>query len=76
MLNLDLIITVDTSMVHLAGGLGCQTWLLNRYESEWRWLVDREDSPWYPTVQVYTQPVIYDWHSVILKMKNKLETMV
>ena len=48
---LDLVITVDTSVVHLAGALGKETWLLNRYDTCWRWLTARDDSPWYPSLQ-------------------------
>jgi tetratricopeptide (TPR) repeat protein len=73
--NLDLVITVDTSIVHLAGALGRPTWLLNRYESEWRWLVDREDSPWYPSVRIFRQPSVFDWESVIERMAGELATL-
>ncbi len=62
---LDLVITVDTSVAHLAGALGRPTWLLNRFNTEWRWMVGRSDSPWYPTVRVFRQPALSDWGAVI-----------
>ena len=63
--NLDLIITVDTAVAHLAGALGKPFWLLNRFNTCWRWLLDREDSPWYPTARIFRQPSQGDWTSVI-----------
>ncbi len=63
--NLDLVISVDTSTAHLCGALGKPVWLLNRFESEWRWMTDREDSPWYPTMRIFRQPALHDWTSVI-----------
>jgi len=74
--NLDLVISVDTSIAHLAGALGKQVWLLNRYDTCWRWLLDREDSPWYPTLKIYRQESYDDWDSVVLKMKRNLENLV
>jgi ADP-heptose:LPS heptosyltransferase/Flp pilus assembly protein TadD len=62
---LDLIISVDTSVAHLAGALGKPVWLLNRYAGEWRWLRERSDSPWYPSMHIFTQPYLGDWESVI-----------
>lgn len=76
MKNLDLIITVDTSVVHMAGALGRTTWLLNRYGSEWRWLLDREDSPWYPSVRIFRQPAANDWDSVIERIASELKTLI
>lgn len=63
--NLDLIVAVDTSVVHLAGALGRPTWLLNRYGSEWRWLLDRSDTPWYPSMRIFNQPAPKDWDAAI-----------
>jgi tetratricopeptide (TPR) repeat protein len=62
--NLDLIITVDTAVAHLAGALGKPIWLMNRFNTCWRWLLDREDSPWYPTARIFRQPSQGDWTSV------------
>jgi hypothetical protein len=59
--NLDLVISVDTSVAHLAGGMGKPVWLLNRFDTCWRWLLDRDDSPWYPTLRQFRQPSPGDW---------------
>ena len=53
--RLDLVISVDTAVAHLAGALGRPTWLLLRQPPEWRWLLEREDSPWYPTARLFRQ---------------------
>jgi hypothetical protein len=63
--NLDAVITVDTAVAHLAGALGAPVWLLNRYDTCWRWLQGRSDSPWYPTVRQFRQSRPGDWSSVI-----------
>lgn len=65
---MDLVISVDTSIVHLAGALGKETWVLLPSLPDWRWLLDREDSPWYPSVRLYRQSVRYDWQSVLQKL--------
>jgi ADP-heptose:LPS heptosyltransferase len=62
---LDLVITVDTLMAHLAGALGVPVWLLLPTPCDWRWMIDRTDSPWYPTMRLFRQPVSGDWNSVI-----------
>jgi Flp pilus assembly protein TadD len=62
---LDLVLTVDTAAVHLAGALGRPVWLLNRFDTCWRWLTGREDSIWYPTVRIFRQPAPGDWQSVV-----------
>jgi Flp pilus assembly protein TadD len=63
--NLDLVISVDTSVVHLAGATGKPVFLLDRYDHCWRWLSRRADSPWYPTLRIFRQPRIGDWGSVL-----------
>ncbi len=70
--ELDLVISVDTSVAHLAGALGKPVWLLNRYESEWRWMLDREDSPWYPTMKIFRQRERGNWASVISRVAEEL----
>jgi tetratricopeptide (TPR) repeat protein len=62
---LDLVISVDTAVAHLAGALGKPVWLLNRFDTCWRWLQDRDDSPWYPTLRLFRQPAPGDWDSVM-----------
>jgi ADP-heptose:LPS heptosyltransferase len=63
--NLDLVIGVDSAVAHLTGALGRPMWMFNRFESEWRWLLGREDSPWYPSIRILRQPRPGDWDSVI-----------
>jgi ADP-heptose:LPS heptosyltransferase len=63
--NLDMIITVDTSIGHLAGAIGKPVWILLSKASDWRWLIDREDSPWYPSVRLFRQPQAGAWTPVI-----------
>ncbi len=63
--NLDLVISVDTAVAHLAGALGKPVWLLNRFDSCWRWMTDRTDSAWYPGMRIYRQPEAGDWGSVL-----------
>ncbi len=62
--NLDLVISVDTAVAHLASAMNCPTWLLLPYAAEWRWLVDRNDSPWYPNMRLFRQTQIGDWQGV------------
>ncbi len=71
--NLDLAICADTSTAHLVGAIGKPVWLLNRYNTCWRWLLDRKDSPWYPTMRLFRQLKLGDWDSVIAEVKAALE---
>jgi hypothetical protein len=73
--NLDLVITVDTSVVHLAGALGKSVWLLSRFDGDWRWLENREDSPWYPTLRIFRQPVPGAWDVVIGSVVGELQNL-
>ena len=70
--NLDLVIAVDTSIAHLAGALGKPVWMLNRFDTCWRWLLDRTDSPWYPTARLYRQEKAGDWDTVVQRVKTDL----
>jgi ADP-heptose:LPS heptosyltransferase len=70
--NLDLIITVDTAVAHLAGAMGKPVWTLLPYAADWRWLLDREDSPWYPTMRLFRQPALGDWESVMARLASNL----
>ncbi len=74
--NLDLIIAVDTSVAHLAGAIGTPVWLLNRFDTCWRWLLDRDDSPWYPGLRQVRQARPGDWAGVIARVKRALEAIV
>ena len=75
--NLDLVITVDTSVAHLSAALGKETWILNRFDTCWRWFSDhRTSSPWYPSVRIFTQKEPGKWEGVlsevVMELKNKL----
>jgi hypothetical protein len=74
--HLDLVISVDTSVVHLAGALGCPVWLLNRQGSEWRWMLDRSDSPWYPSMKIFQQKELGNWAPVIAEVAHALSLLV
>ncbi|HXE52102.1 MAG TPA: tetratricopeptide repeat-containing glycosyltransferase family protein [Tepidisphaeraceae bacterium] len=63
--NLDLVISTDTSVPHLAGALGRPVWLLTSFVPDWRWFLDRTDSPWYPTMRLFRQPRLREWQPVI-----------
>ncbi len=74
MMHLDLVITVDTAIAHLAGALNVPTWIALSKISDWRWLVDRSDSPWYPNVQLFRQHELGDWKSVFEAMAKILRS--
>jgi tetratricopeptide (TPR) repeat protein len=76
MMNLDLIITIDTAAAHLAGALARPTWTLLPWAGDWRWLEDREDSPWYPTMRLFRQPTKGDWTSVANRVAEELKKLV
>jgi len=76
MTELDLVISVDTATAHLAGALGCPVWLLLPYAPDWRWMLDRGDSPWYPTMKLFRQAKPGDWDSVFTSVDNALATLV
>ncbi len=72
--NLDLVISVDTSVAHLAGAMGKPVWLFNRASSEWRWMWHREDSPWYPSMRLFNQMPDESWSPVIQRLANALQS--
>ncbi|MBB2980133.1 ADP-heptose:LPS heptosyltransferase [Paraburkholderia tropica] len=72
---LDLVITVDTSMAHLAGALGKPVWILSRYDACWRWLRERDDSPWYPRARLFQQRAPGDWDEVIARVARALDAL-
>ncbi|MGD0462614.1 MAG: tetratricopeptide repeat-containing glycosyltransferase family protein [Tepidisphaeraceae bacterium] len=72
MANLDLVITVDTAVAHLAGAIGKRTWLLLSTPPDWRWLLERSDSPWYPTMQLFRRNRADDWSGVIASVAEAL----
>jgi tetratricopeptide (TPR) repeat protein len=74
--QLDLVISVDTSVAHLAGALGKPVWLLNRFDTCWRWMTGRDDSPWYPTMKIFRQPAPGDWESVLAQVRVELQSFL
>jgi hypothetical protein len=74
--NLDLVITTDTSIAHVAGALGRPTWVALKYVPDWRWLLRRNDSPWYPTLRLFRQEIQDDWAGVFDSMESELLAMV
>jgi ADP-heptose:LPS heptosyltransferase len=73
---LDLVITVDTSAAHLSAALGRPTWILLPYTPDYRWLLDREDSPWYPTVRLFRQTESREYESVLDRVRDELKTLI
>jgi Glycosyltransferase family 9 (heptosyltransferase) len=73
---LDLVISVDTSVAHLAGALGRPTWILLPYVADWRWLLGRDDSPWYPTARLFRQTAPRDYTSVVDRVRTELKALV
>lgn len=71
--QMDLVISVDTSVAHLAGALGKPLWLLLPFVPDYRWLLDRTDTPWYPQAHLWRQPAVGDWNSVIAAMAKQLQ---
>jgi hypothetical protein len=71
--NLDIIISIDTAVAHLAGALGRPVWTLIPFAPDWRWSLNRDDCPWYPTMRLFRQPAPGDWSSVIGKIFNELQ---
>ncbi|NEQ40718.1 MAG: tetratricopeptide repeat protein [Okeania sp. SIO3I5] len=74
--QLDLVITIDTVIAHLAGALGKPVWVILNFDSDWRWMLDRNDSPWYPTSRLFRQQKIADWDSVLLDVKDSLKKLL
>jgi hypothetical protein len=71
--QLDLVITVDTSVAHLAGALGRPTWVLLPHSPDWRWLLNRDDSPWYPSMRLFRQPAPLDWDGALEQVGGALD---
>jgi ADP-heptose:LPS heptosyltransferase len=74
--NLDLVISVDTAVAHLAGSMGKPIWVMLPYVPDWRWMLDRNDSPWYPTMQLFRQPEKGNWDAVMMNIAKELELLI
>ncbi len=74
--NLDLVISVDTSTAHLAAGMGKPTWVLNRHDTCWRWMIGRDDSPWYPSLRLFRQASPGDWTPVVARVRAELSRLL
>jgi len=74
--GLDLVISVDTAVAHLAGALGKPVWMLNRFDSCWRWFVGRDDTPWYPTMRLFRQTERNNWTDVVERVRDALTAVV
>ena len=72
LMNIDLLITVDSMAAHLAGALGRPVWVLLPFEADWRWMLDRDDSPWYPTMKLFRQPAPGAWRPVVQRIVQEL----
>ena len=70
--NLDLVLGIDTAPLHLAGALGLPAWIALAFNNDWRWLRDRDDSPWYPTMRLFRQPALGDWNGVFARLADEL----
>jgi len=73
---MDLLVSSDTSVAHLAGAIGAPTWTLLSFAPDWRWLLEREDSPWYPTMRLFRQPEPGNWDSVIATVSDALSSLL
>ncbi|MCE5335891.1 MAG: tetratricopeptide repeat-containing glycosyltransferase family protein [Desulfobacteraceae bacterium] len=74
--NLDLVLSVDTGVAHLAGALGKPVWVMLRQSGEWRWLLGRGDSPWYPTMRLFRQEIRGDWTGVVRDVVEELHSLI
>jgi len=72
---MDVVLSVDTSVAHLSAALGCPTWVLLPYAPDWRWLIARDDSPWYPTMRLYRQSDTHAWDEVLRRVAQDLATL-
>ncbi len=74
--NLDLVISIDTAVAHLAGAMGKPVWILLNNSPDWRWMLEREDSPWYPTARLFRQSMFGNWQDVVAQVERELRELV
>jgi ADP-heptose:LPS heptosyltransferase len=75
MKHCDLVITSDTAIAHLAGALGVPVWVALKFVPDWRWMLERSDSPWYPSMRLFRQPRDGDWESVFEEIAKSVRTL-
>jgi ADP-heptose:LPS heptosyltransferase len=71
---MDLVICIDSAVAHLAGALGCPTWLLLPHAPDFRWMLARDDSPWYPSMRIFRQQQVDDWDGVVESVVEELKS--
>jgi len=76
MINLDLVVTVDTAVAHVAGALGVPAWVVLPFTPDWRWLLERSDSPWYPTLRLFRQKRTGDWGEVFERIAAEVQSLI
>jgi hypothetical protein len=76
MSNLDLVVSPDSSPAHLAGALGVRVWMVLPFTADWRWMTDRDDTPWYPTMRLYRQSRFGDWNELFERLSADLKELV
>ena len=76
MTKLDLIITVDTSIAHLAGSMGCKVWVLLQFIPDWRWMLDKKITPWYPSMKLFRQSKLNDWNGPFKQIENEINAFI
>ena len=74
--QLDLVITSDSAVAHLAGAMGIRTWLVIPFSADWRWFLDRDDCPWYPTMRLFRQTKLDDWPELFARIAAELSSIV
>ena len=72
--SLDLVVTADTAIAHIAGALGRPTWIALKHLPDWRWLLNRSDTPWYQSVTLFRQPVEGDWPAIFTQMEQAIRS--
>ncbi len=75
-MNMDIVVSIDTAVAHLAGALGARAWTALSFAPDWRWLLERQDSPWYPTMRLFRQQALGDWDEVFDEIAAALGPMI